>query len=83
MAEVQIKPLEEIIFGAELDIFVDITIVVTALGHMSTVDTIALLLATKRSSDLAQHGYLGDPWMIACLTHLGSLNHRSQLKQMH
>ena len=70
VTQVQVKPLEEIILGVEFNIFIDITIVVTAFGHMAAVDAIALLLATKGSSDFAQHGHLGDSGMVAWLTHL-------------
>ena len=47
VTEVEVQPLEEVIFVVELNIFIDITIVVAALGHMAAVDTIALLLPTK------------------------------------
>mgnify|MGYP001230690084 FL=1 len=56
MAEVQVKPLEEVIFLIEFDVFVNIRVVATVSRHVTTTDAVALFLPPEGVPQLLEDG---------------------------
>ena len=56
MAEVQVKPLEEVILLIELDVFVNIRVVTTVTRHVTTADAVTLLLPPEGVPQLLEDG---------------------------